>query len=83
MAELDLRLTGGDRVLTNKRNRGSKVQGAAETVVVGKRRQNSGVDVGWLAARSVTLTTREERGTHRGCTATTAKSPEPGKMAEL
>uniref|UniRef100_A0A0E0HRJ3 Uncharacterized protein n=1 Tax=Oryza nivara TaxID=4536 RepID=A0A0E0HRJ3_ORYNI len=26
---------------------------------------------------------REERGTHRGCTATTAKSPEPGRMAEL
>uniref|UniRef100_A0A0E0HQV1 Uncharacterized protein n=1 Tax=Oryza nivara TaxID=4536 RepID=A0A0E0HQV1_ORYNI len=26
---------------------------------------------------------REERGTHRGCTTTTAKSPEPGKMAEL
>uniref|UniRef100_A0A0E0QHC5 Uncharacterized protein n=1 Tax=Oryza rufipogon TaxID=4529 RepID=A0A0E0QHC5_ORYRU len=24
-----------------------------------------------------------ERGTHRGCTATTAKSPEPGKTAEL
>uniref|UniRef100_A0A0E0M9T8 Uncharacterized protein n=1 Tax=Oryza punctata TaxID=4537 RepID=A0A0E0M9T8_ORYPU len=26
---------------------------------------------------------REERGTHRGCTATTAKSPELGKIAEF
>uniref|UniRef100_A0A0E0LEI9 Uncharacterized protein n=1 Tax=Oryza punctata TaxID=4537 RepID=A0A0E0LEI9_ORYPU len=76
-------LSYGTRVLTNQRNRGSKVQGAAETVIVGKRRQNSGVDVGWSAARTVTPTTREERGTHQGCTATTAKSLEPGKMAEL
>uniref|UniRef100_A0A0E0LIS2 Uncharacterized protein n=1 Tax=Oryza punctata TaxID=4537 RepID=A0A0E0LIS2_ORYPU len=45
------------KVLTKQRNRGSKVQGVAETVVVGKRRQNSGVDVGWLAARSVAPTT--------------------------
>uniref|UniRef100_A0A0E0M5X5 Uncharacterized protein n=1 Tax=Oryza punctata TaxID=4537 RepID=A0A0E0M5X5_ORYPU len=45
------------RVLTKQGNRGSKVQGVAETVVVGKRRQNSGVNVGWSAARSVTPTT--------------------------
>uniref|UniRef100_A0A0E0RG14 Uncharacterized protein n=1 Tax=Oryza rufipogon TaxID=4529 RepID=A0A0E0RG14_ORYRU len=32
---------------------------------------------------NVTFHRREERGTDRGCTATTAKSPEPGKMAEL
>uniref|UniRef100_A0A0E0M0P1 Uncharacterized protein n=1 Tax=Oryza punctata TaxID=4537 RepID=A0A0E0M0P1_ORYPU len=48
---------GVSRVLTKQRNRGSKVQGAAEMVVVGKRRQNSGVDVGWSAARLVTPTT--------------------------
>uniref|UniRef100_A0A0D3GH43 Uncharacterized protein n=1 Tax=Oryza barthii TaxID=65489 RepID=A0A0D3GH43_9ORYZ len=129
-------------VLTKQRNGGSEVQGAAEVVVVGQRRQNSGVDVagstqgancnfestGALemshrgcmreesggnspelgteagAASAVRVAGgedgdahhaldrlvlgqkgygREERGTHRGCTATTTKSPEPGKMAEL
>nr|BAD03717.1 hypothetical protein [Oryza sativa Japonica Group] len=45
MAELGLRLTGGDRVLTKQRNGGSEIQGAAETVVVGPRWQNSSVDV--------------------------------------
>uniref|UniRef100_A0A0E0M5X3 Uncharacterized protein n=1 Tax=Oryza punctata TaxID=4537 RepID=A0A0E0M5X3_ORYPU len=50
-------LSYGTRVLTKQGNRGSKVQGVAETVVVGKRRQNSGVNVGWSAARSVTPTT--------------------------
>uniref|UniRef100_A0A0E0LVE8 Uncharacterized protein n=1 Tax=Oryza punctata TaxID=4537 RepID=A0A0E0LVE8_ORYPU len=105
-------------VLTKQRNRGSEVQGAAETVVVGQRRQNSGVDVagstqgancnfestgvlgmshrrcmreesgGNSPERKDSPAVRvvggeDERGTHRGCTATTAKSPEPGKMAEL
>uniref|UniRef100_A0A0E0QHN9 Uncharacterized protein n=1 Tax=Oryza rufipogon TaxID=4529 RepID=A0A0E0QHN9_ORYRU len=125
-------------VLTKQRNGGSEVQGAAEVVVVGQRRQNSGVNVagstqgancnfestGVLemshrgcmheesggnspelvagAASAVRVAGgedgdahhvldrlvlgqkgREERGTHRGCTATTAKSPEPGKTAEL
>uniref|UniRef100_A0A0E0M8P4 Uncharacterized protein n=1 Tax=Oryza punctata TaxID=4537 RepID=A0A0E0M8P4_ORYPU len=39
-------------VLTKQRNGDSKVQGAAETMVVGQRRQNSDVDVGWSAART-------------------------------
>lgn len=38
-------LSYGTRVLTKQRNGGSEVQGAAEVVVVGQRRQNSGVDV--------------------------------------
>jgi hypothetical protein len=38
-------LSYGTRVLTKQRNGGSEVQGAAETVVDGQRRQNSGVDV--------------------------------------
>uniref|UniRef100_A0A0E0Q7N5 Uncharacterized protein n=1 Tax=Oryza rufipogon TaxID=4529 RepID=A0A0E0Q7N5_ORYRU len=134
-------------VLTKQRNGGSEVQGAAETVVVGPRRQKFGVDVAgstqganynfestgllgmshrgcmreksggnsperedspaaadgrkggggdvpavqnevhWLGVASVVRNggrmAKEERGTHRGCTATTAKLPEPGKMAEL
>uniref|UniRef100_A0A0E0PXR3 Uncharacterized protein n=1 Tax=Oryza rufipogon TaxID=4529 RepID=A0A0E0PXR3_ORYRU len=143
---------GVSRVLTKQRNGGSEVQGVAETVVVGQRRQNSGIDVagstqgancnfesmgvlgmshrGCMREESdrnspdlgvasvvrnggrsgvgcsggrrrgrcpprarqigprakgvrVTFHRREERGTHWGCTTTTAKSPEPGKMAEL
>uniref|UniRef100_A0A0E0HRJ4 Uncharacterized protein n=1 Tax=Oryza nivara TaxID=4536 RepID=A0A0E0HRJ4_ORYNI len=38
-------LSYGTRVLTKQRNGGSEVQVAAETVVDGQRRQNSGVDV--------------------------------------
>ena len=38
-------LSYGTRVLTKQRNGGSEVQGVAETVVVGERRQNSGIDV--------------------------------------
>ncbi len=38
-------LSYGTRVLTKQRNGGSEVQGAAEVVVVGQRRQNSSVDV--------------------------------------
>uniref|UniRef100_A0A0E0DPF5 Uncharacterized protein n=1 Tax=Oryza meridionalis TaxID=40149 RepID=A0A0E0DPF5_9ORYZ len=142
-------LSYGTRVLTKQRNGGSEVQGVAETVVVGPRRQNSGVDVAGstqgancnfestgvlgmshrgcmreesdgnspeLGAASVvrnggrsgvggsggrqrgrlrpprarqigprakwvrvTFHRREERGTHRGCTATKAKSPELGR----
>uniref|UniRef100_A0A0E0JJ70 Uncharacterized protein n=1 Tax=Oryza punctata TaxID=4537 RepID=A0A0E0JJ70_ORYPU len=161
-------LSYGTRALTKQRNGGSEVQGAAETVVVGQRRQNSSVDIAgstqgancnfgstgvlgmshkgcmreesggnsleWkdspaaansqkkggrddpavqsASAQSASVEPQwgrgeladeahrfgvasvvrnggrsgvggSERGTHRGCTATTAKSPEPGKMAEL
>nr|CAE02370.2 OSJNBb0096E05.13 [Oryza sativa Japonica Group] len=62
-------LSYGTRVLTKQRNGGSEVQGAVETVVVGQRQQNSGVDVAGSTqgANCNFESTGVLRMSHRGC----------------